>query len=173
MEIELERTFLLKYIPKGLEECEFKEILDIYIPADSIHPVTRIRKSGDKFVITKKEPISGTDSSEQSEHTISLTENEFNELSQIQGKRLHKNRHFYAHENKIAEVDVFLDKLEGLAVVDFEFSSRKEMEAFEMPDFCLAEVTQDKTIAGGMLAGKSYVDFEKNLEKYGYKKIMR
>lgn len=173
MEIELERTFLLKYIPEGLEKCECREILDIYIPEDSVHPTLRIRKRADVFEITKKSPINSNDSSEQSEHTISLTENEFNELAQIQGKRLHKNRYFYPYENKIAEVDVFLDKLAGLAVADFEFSSKEDMANFQMPDFCLAEVTQDKAIAGGMLAGKSYADFEKNLEKYCYKKIIR
>lgn len=171
MEIELERTFLLKYIPEGLGKCECREILDIYIPENSAHPTLRIRKRGEVFEITKKSPISNNDSSEQSEHTISLTKDEFDELAQIKGKRLHKNRFFYAHEDGVAEIDIYLDNLEGLAVADFEFSSREEMENFQMPDFCLAEVTQDKAIAGGMLAGKSYADFEKNLDKYNYKKI--
>ena len=70
MEIELERTFLLKNKPKGLNKCKFLEIIDIYLPAKVEHPILRIRKSGDRYAITKKEPISGTDSSEQSEKTI-------------------------------------------------------------------------------------------------------
>jgi len=171
MEIELERTFLAKFIPKGLEKCECREILDIYIPENSAHPTLRIRKRGEVFEITKKEMINGNDSSEQSEHTISLTKDEFDELAKIQGKRLHKNRFLYPYENRIAEIDIYLDDLAGLIVVDFEFNSRKEMESFEMPDFCLVEVTQDQAIAGGMLAGKSYADFEKNLERYNYKRL--
>lgn len=172
MEIELERTFLLKYIPEGLEKSKFKEILDIYIPQDSEHPTLRIRKCGEIFEITKKETVNGNDSSEQNENTIPLTKDEFGELSQIKGKRLRKNRFLYPHENRMAEVDVYLDDLAGLVVVDFEFNSREEMEAFDVPDFCLVEVTQDKVLAGGMLAGKSYGDIERDLEKYTYKKIL-
>ena len=44
MEIELERTFLLKNIPAGLEKCKSIEIIDIYIPKSARHPVLRIRK---------------------------------------------------------------------------------------------------------------------------------
>lgn len=171
MEIELERTFLAKYIPEGLEKCEFKEILDIYIPLEAIHPNLRIRKRGDIYEITKKELIHGDDSSELSEKTIPLNEEEFKSFSQLAGKRLHKNRYFYPYEKRIAEIDVFLDDLAGLVVVDFEFSTREVMEKFKMPDFCLAEITQDKSMAGGMLTGKSYLDIEKDLAKYNYKKL--
>ncbi|HBI17089.1 MAG: hypothetical protein UR60_C0021G0009 [Candidatus Moranbacteria bacterium GW2011_GWF2_34_56] len=171
MEIELERTFLAKHIPEGLDKCEYREILDIYIPINSPHPTLRIRKRGDVFEITKKHIANGNDSSELIEHTILLSQGEFEEFSHIKGKRLHKNRYFYPYENRVAEIDVFLDNLSGLVVVDFEFESRGEMESFEMPDFCLVEVTQDEAMAGGMLTGKSYVDIEKDLEKYDYKKI--
>lgn len=172
MEIELERTFLLKYLPKDLEKCELKEILDIYIPENSEHPSLRIRKRGDKFEITKKSLVDGNDSSELKENTISLTENEFDGLAKTKGKRLHNNRYLYPYENRMAEVDVYLDDLAGLIVVDFEFSSREEMEAFDVPDFCLVEVTQDKAIAGGILAGKKYVNIENDLKKYNYEKII-
>lgn len=40
-----------------------------------------------------------------------------------------------------------------------------------MPEFCLADVTQDAFIAGGMLAGKSFKDIEKDLGKFNYQKI--
>lgn len=171
MEIELERTFLVKCIPEGLNKCECREVLDIYIPTSLPHPTLRIRKRGDVFEMTKKQVANGNDSSELIENTIPLSEDEFNDLAEINGKRLHKNRHIYPCGNYFAEVDVFLDELAGLVVVDSEFPSKEEMEKFEMPKFCLAEVTQDEVIAGGMLAGKSYKDIENNLKKYNYKKI--
>jgi CYTH domain-containing protein len=171
MEIELERTFLLKYIPEGLGNCEFRNILDIYIPLNATHPVLRIRKRGDIFEITKKEVIDKNDSSEQKENTIPLSQEEWQELAQISGKRLNKNRFFYLYDNSMAEIDIFLDDLGGLIVVDFEFGSRMEMESFKMPDFCLVEVTQDKALAGGILAGKKYEDIEEILGAYNYKKI--
>ena len=38
MEIELERTFLLKEIPAGMGDCKSVEIVDIYIPEKAEHP---------------------------------------------------------------------------------------------------------------------------------------
>jgi len=70
-----------------------------------------------------------------------------------------------------AEVDIFKDRLIGLALVDFEFTNRKEKDEFIMPDFCLADVVQDKWLAGGILSGKKYSDLEKAFKKYNYKKI--
>ena len=40
-----------------------------------------------------------------------------------------------------------------------------------MPDFCLADVTQEKFIAGGMICGKSYEDIEKELKRFNYVKL--
>lgn len=174
MEIELEKTFLVKELPKDIEECESLEISDVYIPHNVKHPILRIRKMGeDRFEMTKKSPVKGNDSSEQSEETIILSEEEFKELSSsIKGKRLRKIRYFYPWEgvkgNK-ADIDVFLDNFKGLVIVDFEFNSSSEKENFKMPDFCLADFTQEKATAGGWLAGKKYSDIAPVLEKYGYK----
>ncbi|MBU2540144.1 hypothetical protein KJ786_03225 [Patescibacteria group bacterium] len=172
MEIELERTFLLKDIPSGLESCKLIEIIDIYIPEITEHPILRIRKRGDSFEITKKCPVKGNDSSEQGEHTISLSKEEFNELSKLKGKRFRKIRYFYPYNNRTAEVDVYLDDLKGLILIDFEFNNRGEKDGFKMPSFCLADVTQEKVFAGGMLAGKKYSDLETFLKKYNYKRII-
>ena len=171
MEIELERTFLLKEIPKNLKNCESIEILDIYIPQIVSHPILRIRKKGNVFEMTKKAPIKGTDSSEQYEKTIPLSKEEFLELSKLSGKRLRKIRYYYPINKETAEIDVFLDNLEGLAIVDFEFDSVEEKASFVMPDFCLVDVTQEKGIAGGILAGKKYLEIKLLLDKYKYKKI--
>lgn len=172
MEIELERTFLVKRLPEGFEKSDSIEIIDIYIPASAEHPVLRIRKRGDSFEMTKKMPLVGTDSSEQHEQTIPLSETEYQELSRIKGKRFRKIRYYYNFENRTAEIDVYQDDLEGLVVVDFEFDSSEKKNSFQMPDFCLADVTQEKAFAGGMLAGKAYSDVEPFLAKHGYRKIV-
>ncbi len=169
--IELERTYLLKEIPKNLKSCKFKEIIDLYIPKSNQHPVLRIRKNGSKFEMTKKQPIKGNDSSCQEEQTITLSEEEFKELNKIDGKKIHKIRYYYDCNNKIAEIDVFQDLLNGLILVDFEFETTEEKDSFKIPEFCLADVTQDKFIAGGMLCGKSYKDIENELKQFKYKKL--
>jgi CYTH domain-containing protein len=169
--IELEKTYLAKYLPDGLVDCESKEIIDIYISALSHHPKLRIRKNGDKFEMTKKKPVNDGDASHQEEQTIILSKDEFEALNQIEGKRTHKIRYYFDFAGQAAEVDVFHDLLSGLVLVDFEFETIEEKNIFEMPDFCLAEVTQEEFIAGGMICGKSYEDIEEDLERFGYKKL--
>lgn len=170
--IELERTFLAKEIPSELKDCKFKEIIDIYIPKSENHPILRLRKNGTNFEITKKQPVKGKYSSKQKEDTIILSEKEFNSLSKLDGKKLHKLRYYYDYNGRVAEVDIFLDELKGLVLVDFEFAKEEEKDNFKIPDFCLADVTQDVFCAGGILCGKSYKDIEKDLRRCNYKKLI-
>lgn len=171
-EIEIEKTYLAKYIPEELLKFESKELLDLYVPATSHHPILRIRKKGDKFEITKKSPVQEGDASHQNENTIPLTKEEFEAFSKLDAKRISKTRYFAKFDGRDVEIDVFKDDLEGLVVVDFEFNSIQEKDSFLMPDFCLADVTQDEFIAGGMLCGKKYTDLQSHLEKYKYGKII-
>jgi CYTH domain-containing protein len=169
--IEIERTFLAKKIPEGLKNCEHKEIIDIYIPKDwPGHAPIRIRKFGNKYEITKKSPID-RDHSKLHEQNISLEEGEFKEFMKLDGKKAHKIRYYLKYNGLTAEVDVFQGDLKGLVVVEFEFPDEKTRDAFEMPDFCLADVTQDDFVAGGLLCGKRYEDLEKDLNRYKYKKL--
>ena len=172
MAIELERTFLAKYLPEGLENCKRKEILDIYIPTEARHPTLRIRKNGKRYEITKKEPLKD-DPSGMKEETTTLTQEEFDELNRsLVGKRVRKLRYYYPYNDRVAEVDVFQDLLKGLIVVDFEFPTVEEKNVFKIPEFCLIDITQEEFIAGGMVCGKSYSDIEENLRVLGYKKII-
>jgi len=170
--IEYERTYLAKYVPTDLGQCRSKEIIDVYIPVTSERPKLRLRKNGDNYEMTKKQPVTGKDSSEQEEQTIILTEEEFKALAKIEGKKVHKIRYVYPFNGGLAEIDVFQGPLKGLVLIDVEFPSREENDAFAMPDFCLSDVTQEKTFAGGMLCGKSLDDIKHGLDRYGYKVIM-
>ena len=169
---ELEKTYLLKHAPVGFLTCSRKEIIDIYIPSTVTHPVLRVRKSGNKYEITKKIPVVESDASLQLETTISLSEEEYATLSDIVGKRIHKIRYYYNDDIFDYEIDVFQDTLKGLILVEVEFSDIIQKAAFQMPDSCLADVTQEKFIAGGMLCGKSYADIEKDLKRFAYEKIV-
>lgn len=169
--IELERTFLLKNIPDGLDNSGSKEVIDVYIPLHSEHPSLRIRKNGDVYEMTKKEAIKEGDASRQNEQTIVLTEIEFKILEKTPGKRLRKIRYNLPCGDWIAEVDVFKDNLEGLVLADFEFEGTEEKDNFVIPEFCLADVTQEKFLAGGMLCGKRYSDIIEDLERFNYKKL--
>jgi CYTH domain-containing protein len=173
MQEEFELTYLAKNLPSNFSsETKSKEILDIYLPASAEHATLRVRKRGNVYEITKKEPVSGTDSSHQNENTIPLTKEEFNELATIQGKRVRKIRYYYEESGTTYEIDVFQDSLEGLVLVDVEFNSNDEKAKFIPPEWTLADVTQEKFIAGGVLCGKSYRDIESQLIQYGYERIL-
>lgn len=170
--IELERTLLLKYIPDEIRNVQPCEMVDVYVPDDpKKHSQFRIRQNGTKFEITKKIPLSNDDASKQTETTITLSTDEYNCLVKASTKRVTKHRYKTTYNGYTMEVDIFSGDLEGLAVVDFEFESEEAMEAFEPPDFCLADITQETFIAGGVLAGKKYSEIEKELVRFNYSRI--
>jgi len=80
--IELERTFLVKIIPENLKSCRFNEIIDIYIPKTAEHPTLRLRKNGNTFELTKKEPVNDGDASHQNEQTIILTGKSYKDIEE-------------------------------------------------------------------------------------------
>lgn len=169
--IELERTYLAKKLPENLLQYKSKEIIDVYFPKSQFHPKIRLRKNGDRYELTKKTPVDN-DVSKLKEETIILTEEEFNEFNNnLRGKRVHKIRYYFDYEGRIAEFDIFQGELRGLILIDFEFNSTEEKKKFTIPSFCLAEVTSEDFIAGGIICGKSYNDIKKNLERFNYKKI--
>jgi adenylate cyclase len=171
--VELELTYLARNIPKEILDTNPFRLLDIYLPETKPRPFIRLRKKGDEYEITKKQPISDNDYSEQTEQTISLDREEFNTLATVSKLRLEKDRYKVNLEGSAAEIDVFHGDLEGLVLIDFEFNSSEAKQSFTPPACCLAEVTQEIFIAGGQLAGKNYSDIEKDLNRYGYKKLSK
>lgn len=169
--IEREKTYLAKYIPEDLKKCKKKELLDIYFPKEAVHSHLRLRQNGDKYELTKKCRLIPDDASSLIEQTIDLTRKEFLAFARVEGKRVRKIRCYLEYGGRLLEVDIFQDELAGLVLVDVEFETEKEKLDFKMPSFCLAEVTQEDFIAGGMLCGKGYADIEKDLARFGYNKL--
>ena len=168
---ELELTYLAKYLPANLLKSPSREITDVYFPNTAVHPVLRLRKAGEKYELTKKEPINAGDASHQRETTIPLSESEYQAFARLEGKQTRKVRYYYSNNGTTFEIDVFQDGLAGLVTVDVEFSSIREKSEFRPPDFCLIEVTQEDFIAGGMVCGKQYADIQPKLDTFGYTRI--
>lgn len=169
--LELERTYLAKELPKEIDEADYVEIVDIYIPDGIDFANMRLRKKGDEYFMTKKTVVSD-DASEQVEQTIELSLREYEALSSCSNKRVEKRRYYAKIDGHNAEVDVFYGDLAGLVLVEFEFANAREKDEFVMPDGMLADVTPEEFIAGGMLAGKRYEEIEGELERFGYKRIV-
>ena len=171
-EMEYELTYLAKFIPSELNNIKFKNMVDVYFPTDlEIHPRLRLRQQGDQYQITKKTPVNKSDASVHQEVTIELDKQEFLSICNASSRKIEKVRYYMEIEGYKCEVDVFKNALEGLVLIDFEFKSKSEMEQFTPPKCCLVDVTQEKFIAGGLLAGKSYKDIKRNLDIFNYVKL--
>lgn len=169
--IELERTFLVKYLPRGWRHLLKLRIIDRYLPHHSLHPGIRLRQKGTEFTLTKKRPLNLNDFSRQEEQTIILSAAEFAALKKLPAKTISKTRYYYRWQQKTIELDVFHGPLTGLVLADIEFTSAKDLRRFQPPDFLLADVTQSETIAGGKLAGKSYRQLQPFLKRYRYRHL--
>lgn len=171
-ELELEYTFLASELPQEIEGIAPKRLVDIYIPDNGTdHPRLRLRQKGDAYELTKKVPVAEGDASAHNETTITLDVAEFEALSQVSQKRVVKDRYAVDINGYPAEVDVFRENLEGLVLIDFEFSSEEARKQFVAPAVCLADVTQEDFIAGGLLAGKHYDDISADLSRFDYKSL--
>ena len=170
MIIERESTYLLREFPIWIENCTTKETIDHYLPADSVHPLLRVRKQGNKLELTKKIRDENDDDWVLQEYNTPLYGDEYEVLSSLPNKTLHKIRYYYEYNWHTLEIDVFKWALEWLVLVDIEFDSPETMKAFIMPEFCLADITWVERTAWGMLCGKSYEDIQDKLERYWYEK---
>jgi CYTH domain-containing protein len=171
--LEIELTFLARRLPTEVKGQTGAVLTDVYVPKDiAVHPHIRLRQKDDAYEITKKVPVTDGDASVQQEMTIPLTKEEFLSLSASSTRRVSKLRYNISIDGYAAEVDVFQDELAGLILMDFEFDGEASKAGFVMPEVCLADVTQEEFIAGGMLAGKKYDDIAPQLEAWGYQKII-
>lgn len=158
--IEIEKTFLVKEIPKNLDGLKSFRIQQGYISPMPL-PL-RIRQKGDRFELTKKIPLKVNDHSQAEEINIYLTEYEFGKLWPLVEKSLEKTRYLLPLENGLtAELDIFSGKLDGLAFVEVEFENEQQMNSFVAPDWFGKDVTQEEFSANGYLAGKSFDQIQK------------
>ena len=171
-EVEIELTFLARRMPDISSAVKVTEVTDHYFPLDpSQHPRLRIRSKNGVCDITRKVPTTDGDASVHTEETLPISEREFRDLVGATQRSVKKTRYHLTIDGYEAEVDVFSGALGGLVLIDFEFSSLDERDRFIIPDICLADVTQEEFIAGGLLAGKGYEDISAHLERFGYEKI--
>lgn len=160
--IEIEKTFLVKKLPKKLSLFKSSKIKQGYISSTS-SPL-RIRQKGDKYELTKKIPLKEGDFSSVNEINIPLTENEFNKLWSLVEKSLEKTRYLIPiKDNLIAELDIYEKELQGLSVVEVEFISKKQMDSFIPLGWFSKDVTQEEFSANSFLAGKSFSEIKKYL----------
>ena len=160
--MEIERKFIVKYLPDNLTEYEHHEVSQGYIYTA---PVIRIRKSDERYYITVK---SGG-LLEREEFEIDITPDAYKDLSKkCDGNVISKTRYkLPLGEGLVAELDIFHDSFEGLRYVEVEFPSVEAAEAFEIPDYFGREVTEYPEYQNSSLSSmtaEEIVEFMKKAE---------
>ena len=134
--MEIERKYLVRTLPEHLEQYQSKKISQGYLCTD---PVVRIRRSDDDYYLTYK----GSGLMVREEYNLPLTKEAFlHLLSKIDGLLIAKTRYLIPLDDHLtAELDVFEKDLAPLTLVEVEFDSVEEAEAFIAPDWFGEDVT--------------------------------
>ncbi len=134
--MEIERKYLVKYLPENLEKFEQKRISQGYI---CTNPVVRIRRSNEDYYLTYK----SRGLMAREEYEMPLTAEAFEHmLPKIDGILIDKIRYMIPlNEKHVAELDVFQGKLAPLRLVEVEFESIEEANAFVPPVWFGDDVT--------------------------------
>ncbi|GGF68040.1 CYTH domain-containing protein [Alteromonas lipolytica] len=135
---EIERKFVVNYLPEGLLETRNPvSVRQGYIAAEGERHV-RIRDEGGKYSMTIKQGFG----LKRMDTRIMLSAEQFNELWPLtQHMRVEKKRYridFFGHR---LVLDVFTGHLAPLVLVEVEFDSEVHSRQFLPPDFAELEVT--------------------------------
>jgi adenylate cyclase len=132
---EIERKFRVARLPMRLGNGT--SLRQAYVAVEDDVEV-RVRSDGTRHVLTVK----GGSGLERDEVEVAIDADAFEGLWALAGDRhLEKTRHRVELGGVTAELDLYAGDLAGLAVVEVEFPSRREAEAFDPPDWFGGELT--------------------------------
>ncbi|MEX2584056.1 MAG: glyoxalase superfamily protein [Gemmatimonadota bacterium] len=160
---EYERRFLVSPGSRWRElvEPHSKTFEDIYLR----HTRLRLRiladsSTGGEFIkLTKK--LESTSPYVQMIGSIPLSPIEYEFLADLEGDRISKVRYYHFYRGHVFSIDVFQGELAGLVLCEVETGSIEELMRIEVPDYALAEVTEDPFFAGGNLCRTSRDDLKR------------
>jgi CYTH domain-containing protein len=137
--MEIERKFLVKELPENLENYPTQRIAQGYL---CTNPVVRIRRSNEDYYLTYK----GKGLMVREEYNLPLTAEAFEHmLTKIDGILIDKTRHLIPLNGGLtAELDIFLGELAPLQIVEVEFDSVEDANAFIPPTWFGEDVTNSK-----------------------------
>ena len=162
---EYERRFLVAPGDSWREQVEAnsKTLEDVYIR----HTYLRLRTlwdsaTGQEFIkLTKK--LESASPYVQMTGSIPLSPLEYDFLSGLQGDRIRKVRHYHIHRGYVFSIDEFQDELAGLVMCEVEAGGVEELMQIEMPEYAVAEVTEDPFFTGGHLCRTSRDELARRL----------
>lgn len=165
--MEIERKYLIKYLPENLETYSKKEIEQGYL---NRKPTLRIRRSNSDYILTYKSIPAGAETEGtivNEEIEAPLTREAYEHLStKTDGNLIKKTRYIIPLNDGLkAELDIFRGALEGLRFVEVEFPDTEAAGRFQAPDWFGENVSDDKHYRNGFLSElNSYEEFKKILQ---------
>ena len=147
--LEIERKFLLRRLPRGLEKFPHNEIEQGYLTIGRDRSHVRVRRKGRAYTLTfKRGSAAGRE-----EREIRLSRAQFNVLwPATAGARLTKTRYDVPWKKSTVEIDIYHGSNEGLIVAEVEFPDEKSCRNFQPPDWFGEEVTSASRYSNPRLA---------------------
>lgn len=135
---EIERKFLIKTLPAGLDTYPHYDIEQGYLCID---PVIRVRKKGSDYILTYKSQ--GLMKREEYEHP--LTESGYEHLiKKADGNVISKTRYIIPEPSGLTiELDIFKKAFYGIVVAEIEFASVEDADRYTPPDWFGDDVTRN------------------------------
>ena len=134
--MEIERKYLVKELPKHLEQYPVKVISQGYLNTD---PVVRVRRSNDKYTLTYK----GKGLMVREEYNLPLNKEAFDHLvTKIDCILIQKRRYLIPLDEKhTIELDIFEGELAPLQLAEVEFETEEDANSFVPPEWFGEDVT--------------------------------
>lgn len=146
---EIERKFRVATCP-ALDGLIAERVRQGYVtdPDDSVE--LRLRQKGEGHFLTMK----STGTVQRAEHEVAITSGQFDTLwPTTDGRRIEKTRYTGTlSDGWIFELDIFGGALAPLMLVEVEFPTLDEANAFTPPDWFGLDVTADKRFKNKALA---------------------
>jgi CYTH domain-containing protein len=148
---EIERKFLVKWLPDNLKRARHFIIEQGYLATESAGRQVRLRKSGKATSLTFKVGRG----SHREEREVRLSPKQFASLwPGTAGRRLRKVRYEIPWDSVVIEIDIYRGRHAGLVVAEVEFPDTARCRRFEPPSWFGREVTGEKRYSNVRLALK-------------------
>jgi CYTH domain-containing protein len=146
---EIERKFLVKWLPDNLKRARHFIIEQGYLATESAGRQVRLRKTGKATSLTFKVGRS----SHREEREVKLSPKQFAALwPGTAGRRLRKVRYEIPWDNVKIEIDIYRGRHAGLVVAEVEFPNTASCRRFKAPWWFGREVTGEKRYSNVRLA---------------------
>ncbi len=150
--MEIERKFLVSVLPENYDHHSSHQIEQAYLSTD---PVVRIRKEDDQYYLTYK----SRGLLAREEYNLPLNQASYEHLlTKADGIVLTKQRFLIPlpGTSYTAELDIFSGHYKGLMLVEVEFETEEQANAFVPPEWFGEDVTFSGEYQNSRLASKSY-----------------